>query len=110
MAIDTPETREITNEEANYALQDEILNGLKEVNDQLSGIGHGEAKRLLLASLSYPLLEEDFSSDSDAVKVAFSAIKRNIQAKAGLAGQIAREEFIDNLKKEVESQQGEKNV
>ena len=94
------EKREITKEEANDALQVEILNSLKEVNDLLPELGHGEAKRLLLATLSYPLETQDFSGEKTAMRVAYSATKRIKDAMIALGVEVTLSNMIKQQTKE----------
>lgn len=92
--VDTPEKRDITKEEVNEALQTDILNGLKEVNDLMSQLGHGEKERLLMANLAYPLQDTDFSGDKPELNRAFSASKRITDAMIALGVQVSLENMI----------------
>lgn len=99
-----PEKKDITKEEMEGALQNEILDNLKEVNDLLPELGHGEAKRLLLATLSYPLEDQSFEDESFAMKRAFSATKRTKDAMIALGVQVTLENM---LKQQTEALQSE---
>lgn len=104
--IDTPDKQEITKEEAQNALHAEILDSLKEVNDLLPDLGHGEAKRLLLAALSYPLETQDFSTEKDAMKRAYSASKRIKDAMIALGVEVTLEAMLKQQMEE-QTQEGE---
>ena len=107
--IDTPEKRDITKEEAQEALQSEILNSLKEVNDLLPELGHGEAKRLLLASLSYPLETQDFSSESVDMAKAYSATKRITDAMIAIGVEVSIESMLKQALESGDISEGEGN-
>jgi hypothetical protein len=106
MINENGENKEITKEEAQNALQIEILDSIKEVNDLLPSINHGEAKRLLMAVLAYPLEVQDFSADKEDLRNAFSATKRIKDAMIALGVEVTLEAM---LKQQVEEQQGENN-
>lgn len=107
MISENGEKKELTKEEAVNALQQDILDSTQELNDLLPELGHGEAKRLLLASISYPLMEEDFSTESEAMIKAFSATKRITDAKVALGVEVTLEAMI---KQQFEQElQGEEN-
>lgn len=100
------EKKEITKEEAVNAMQTEILNSIQELNNLLPDLGHGEAKRLLIAAISYPLMEEDFSGEQESMRKAFSATKRITDAKVALGVEVTLEAMI---KEQMEQQSGENN-
>lgn len=107
--VDTPEKREISKEEALDALQTDLLNSLQEVNELLPNLGHGEAKRLLIAALSYPLAEEDFSQDlNQDLRKAYNASKRVTDAKIALGVEVTLEAMLKQ-KVEEEQKEGENN-
>lgn len=109
MISENGEKKELTKEEAVNALQEEILNSTQELNSLLPELGHGEAKRLLMAVVSYPLMDEDFSSESLEMRQAYSATKRITDAKIALGVEVTLEAM---LKEQLEAQQteGEENV
>lgn len=104
MINENGEKQELTREEATNALQADILDSIKEVNDLLPELGHGEAKRLLLAALSYPLETQDFSSDKQELRTAYSAVKRITDAMIALGVEVTLEAM---LKQQLETQQNE---
>jgi hypothetical protein len=107
--IDTPEKREISREEATNALQTDILNSLQELKDLQNEIGHGEVKRLDLAIAAYPLMEEDFSHESEAMRKSYSAHKRITDAKIALGVEVTLEAMLKQQLEEQRLEQGEAN-
>lgn len=105
--METLDKKDITKEEALGALQGEILESLKEVNDLLPELGHGEAKRLLMATLSYPLEVHDYSLEKDSMKLAYSATKRLKDAMIALGVEVTLENMV---RKQVESNQAQENI
>jgi hypothetical protein len=101
--VDTPEKRDITKEEAHGALQTEILNSIQEVNTLLSDLGHGEAKRLLLATLSYPLETQDFSGETVPMIKAYSAAKRIKDAMIALGVEVTLEAMLKQQLEETQN-------
>lgn len=93
--MENPENRQLTKDEVNLALQDEILNSLQELNNLHTEIGHSEAKRLHIACSQYPLADADFSDESDAMKLAFGACKRMTDAKIALAVEVTLQSMIE---------------
>lgn len=104
MINENGEKRELTKEEATDALQSEILNSTQELNDLLPDLGHGEAKRLLIASIQYPLVDENFQGESEEMRKAYSATKRITDAKIALGVEVTLEAM---LKEQLEAQKGE---
>lgn len=98
--------RELTKEEATNALQTDLLNSVQELNGLLKDLSHGEAKRLLMATVSYPLSEEDFSSEKESMRKAYSATKRITDSKIALGVEVTLEAM---LKQQLE-QTGENDV
>jgi hypothetical protein len=103
---DEGEKKQLTKDEAEAGLQIEILDSLKEVNDLLPELGHGEAKRLLLATLSYPLETQDFVDETVPMKKAYSACKRITDAMIALGVEVTLETM---LKQQMEAQSNEEN-
>lgn len=107
------ENREITKEEKLGALEADILNGVKEVYDLLPELGHGEAKRLLMANLQYPHIVEDFNlanRDGEALIKAFSASKRIKDAMIALGIEATLEAMVRQAMESGEiAPQGEDN-
>jgi hypothetical protein len=106
MINENGEKKELSREEATEALQAEILDALNEVNNLLPELGHSEAKRLLLAMLSYPLETQDFSDAKEALRKAYSASKRSKDAMIALGVEVTLENMI---KQQFEAQEGENN-
>lgn len=92
--IDTPESRPLTKDEVGSALQIEILNSLQEINSLLPDLGHGEAKRLLMANLSYPLETQDFGNESESMRKAYSASKRITDSMIALGTEVVLESLM----------------
>lgn len=101
------EKPELTKEDLTNGLQVEILDSLKEVNDLLPELGHGEAKRLLLATLSYPLEVQDFSSEKEDMRKAYSATKRIKDAMIALGVQVTLENMVN---KQLDEQNAENAI
>jgi hypothetical protein len=94
MINENGEKAEMTKEDKLDSMQGEIMTGILEVKDLLPELGHGEAKRLLIAAISYPFTVEDFSNDSDSMKKAYSACMRTKDAMIAVATEVTIENMV----------------
>jgi hypothetical protein len=86
--------KELTKEEKLGSMEADIFDGIMEVKDLLPELGHGEAKRLLIAALSYPYTVEDFTYDSEAMRKAYSATKRIKDSMIALGVEVTLENMV----------------
>lgn len=91
-------------EEVQSNLQDQINQSLYDLEHNLLPLlGHSQAKRLLMAAAAYPMRTEDFSTDSEAMIKAYSALKTVTDALVALGVEVALQGILENqanLKKE----------
>lgn len=88
--------KEISQEEVISRVEADIQAAFKDIEEQLPFIGHGEAKRLLIAATKYPLEDSDFSGESDAMIRAFSASKTVKDALVALGVEVVIKQMIEN--------------
>lgn len=87
--------KEMTKEEKLDAMQAEIFGNILEVKDLLPELGHGEAKRLLIATLSYPYADEDFSLEQNQSLIqAYGACKRVKDAMIAVGVEVTLETMV----------------
>ena len=101
--------------------KEEVVNGLTDQINQahydleynfFPQLGHSEVKRLLLAEKRYPMIDTDFSGESDAMKQAFSACKVINDAQVALGVEVVIEQIaggISKVKDQSQSNEGEIN-
>lgn len=97
--------KELTKEEAISGLENQINQALYDLEyNYFPNLGHSETKRLLLASKRYPMVNPDFSGESDTMKQALSACKAIHDAQVALGVEVVIEQMVGNLGKQVETQ------
>lgn len=84
------------------ALEQQYNEALQEVETLLPQVGHGEAKRLLMAELNYPKDDLDTTGESVAFKQLYAASKRAKDALVGLATEAVIEKLIQAQQAEQE--------
>jgi hypothetical protein len=77
-------------------VQEQIEESLQELENLLPLLGHSQAKRLLLASMKYPMVEATFEEE-DMIK-AFSATKRITDGLVALGVETVIETMVQNHK------------
>lgn len=97
------DSAKVTKEDKVAAMEQNIVEGIQEIEDQLGLIGHGQAKRLLMAVLHYPLIEENFHGESEAMIKAFSAAKRVKDTVIALGVEGTIEQMMESYKQEAEA-------
>lgn len=96
--------KEITQQDMVHYQESVINDGLTELESLLPSLGHGEAKRLLMAAMKYPAHVTDVSHEKDEYVKAYSACKRISDALVGLGV----EAMIDGMaRQQMEQQQTE---
>jgi hypothetical protein len=78
-------------------LEEEVTAQIAELEYNLiPHLKHGEAKRLLIASLKYPQSDTDFSGDNETLIRAYSVSKALKDNLVGLAVEVVIERLIQN--------------
>lgn len=88
-------------------VESQIKESLEQLEELLPQLGHSQSKRLLLAAMRYPMVEETFDEgvDGQSMVLAFSATKRVTDALVALGVETVIEQMVANQKQENEEQQ-----
>ena len=98
--------KELSKDEVVEGLSDQINQALYDLEYNLfPNLGHSETKRLLLASKRYPMIETDFSGESDDMKRAFSACKIINDAQVALGVEVVIEQIAGGITKVSQSEE-----
>lgn len=95
------EKKEISQEEVVSHLQDQIHQAKYDLEHVfLPQLGHSEAKRLLLAAMSYPMHDKAFDpkTDGEAMVKAYSACKAISDALVALGVEVVIHQMVENQK------------
>ena len=82
------EKKETTQAEMVSFLEANLNADLTELEERLTLLKHGETKRLLMAAMSYPAKETDFTSDREELIRAYSACKRISDSLVALGAEV----------------------
>lgn len=80
----------------------QIKESLEELEDLLPLLGHSQAKRLLVASMKYPMEEVTFEEE-DMIR-AYSATKRITDGLVALGVETVIESMVNNHKEQMEKE------
>jgi hypothetical protein len=101
--------KELSKEEVVNGLESQINQALYDLeNTFLPELGHGETKRLLLAEKRYPMIDTDFSGETNAMKQAFSACKVINDAQVALGVEVVIEQIAGGITKMSQPNEGAK--
>jgi len=90
------EPKVVPQEEVQHRLEVLVRESLAEIkNDLLPHLKHGEAKRLLMATLEYPQTVADFSQESHELIRAFSAAKAVTDAMISLGVEVVISKLVE---------------
>lgn len=77
-------------------LENNINDGLTDLEALLPSLGHSEAKRLLMYAMQYPAKDTDVSTDKPEFRQAYSACKRISDALVGLGVEAMMDGMVRN--------------
>lgn len=90
--------KELSKEDILNSLEAQINQALYDLeNEFLPQLGHSETKRLLMAEKKYPMINTDFSGESNAMKQAFSACKVINDAQVALGVEVVIEQMVKTV-------------
>jgi hypothetical protein len=93
--------REVTKEETLSALETQYNQAMYDLEHEfLPQLGHGEAKRLLIAAQKYPAVEMDFTEEpNQALRQAYNACKTVTDVKVALGVEVVIEKLAGDITK-----------